>query len=114
MDYARISTNLEDAWREVAAEDLAAAPCMVCASPAEFTAVWTPTAASIEHALGGNPRNSRTVLYRLCGRCEAKAKRKRSFVRRIETAIIESVKAGRAHRFKDGHYFPGAARSERP
>ncbi len=98
--------SFQRAMVQVAAEDLIASPCVVCARPASFMGVWAPSPECIARDLGGDPSRFRRIVYRLCQRCADRGDQDRQFIRTVEKAIIELQLAGNVTRFKDGVVVP--------
>jgi hypothetical protein len=94
-------SSFSKAMLEVAAEDLLAAPCVVCGATASFVGVWFPTPECIARELGGEPTGFRRIVYRLCNACSGQQERDRSFVTTIENAILHLHRDGRVSRFQN-------------
>jgi hypothetical protein len=97
----RPERTFDGAMLEVVAEDLLASPCVTCARPGNFVAQWLLTAECIARELGGNPANSRTIFYRLCDRCARRCQREKTFVTRVENAVLKVWRAGNVYRMTD-------------
>jgi hypothetical protein len=94
--------SLNEGLIEVAAEDLAASPCIVCAKPAAFIAMWSPSPEIVVRELGGDPTAWRRLIYRLCGQCSARCEREKEFVLTVEAAVLKLWRGGYVHRFRSG------------
>ena len=82
----------------VAAEDLAASPCIVCGGTPVYTGVWSLTPECVARELAGDPSRTRTLVYRLCAECVNQGGWDRSFVTAVEDAILEHSRTGNVHR----------------
>jgi hypothetical protein len=102
----RAAPAFHRAMLEVAAEDLAASPCVICAASAVFVGVWSPSARCIKDDLGGDPERIRRIFYKLCQRCADRGDRDRGFTATLENAVLEVWRAGNVQRFKDGVFVP--------
>jgi hypothetical protein len=85
----RNTPNLHAAMVAVMAEDAIGKPCVACGTPARNVSVWQPTEECLKRDFGFFDGLPRTAVYPICGRCARKAERSRSFVRRIEDAVIK-------------------------
>jgi len=73
-------------------EDASYKPCISCGATADNVAVWQPTADCLVRDFGLTDGVPRTAVYPLCSRCGEQARQSQAFARRIELAVIATLR----------------------
>lgn len=76
----------------VCVEDAVGRPCVGCGIPGTRVGIWTPTSECLRREFKIDDDLWRACVYPLCLRCARKAKRSKTFCRKIEDAVIAKLR----------------------